>query len=104
MLEISVVATCLSLHFFLSSVQWFLGALPSPPNQEQCTLASTARAQGPIRRGTALRWPTTRLEVPGRGCSPSAGRAGGPGTAIAMDMTGPGDAQASDLGARRPGG
>ena len=37
---------------------------------------------------------------PGRGRSAHTGRAGGPGTVIAMDMTGPGDAQASDVGAQ----
>jgi len=63
--------------------------------QGPCTLASTSRAQRPIRRDTALRWPNTRLEAPRRGRSPHTGRAGGPGTVIAMDMTGPGDAQAS---------
>jgi hypothetical protein len=81
--------------FLGQECQWFLGALPSPPNQGQCTLASTSRAQSPIRRDTALRWPNTRLEVPGRGRSPHTGRAGGPGTVIAMDMTRPGNTQAS---------
>src|SRR5713101_4581062 len=49
--------------------------------------------QRPIRRDTALRWPNTRLRSRGRGRSPHTGRTGGPGTVIAMDMTGPGDAQ-----------